>query len=186
MFEEVLAFQDKFTVCVGAGVPVPVRDSVVVAGCPLLVRLSEALADPAIWGLNVTKNEVLWPTGIVIGSERPPTLNTELPVFAAVTVTFAPLAVNVPDAVPLLPTTTLPRTRVDGVTVKLPAVVVPVPDKAMLNAGFVASDVIVRLPLTPPDDFGAKETSMLALCPAAKLTGTDIPLKLNPAPLTVT
>jgi hypothetical protein len=43
-----------------------------------------------------------------------------------------------------------------------------------------------RLPLTPPDDFGANETSMLALCPAAKLTGTDIPLKLNPTPLTVT
>lgn len=59
MFEEVLAFQDKFTVCVGAGVPVPVRDSVVVAGWPLLVKLSEALADPAICGLNVTENEVL-------------------------------------------------------------------------------------------------------------------------------
>jgi len=76
--------------------------------------------------------------------------------------------------------------RVDGVTVKLPAVVVPVPDKAMLNAGFVAFEVIVRLPLAPPDDFGAKETSMLALCPAPKLSGADIPLKLNPAPLTVT
>ena len=185
MFEEVLAFQDKFTVWVEAGVPVPVRDSVVIAGWPLLVKLSEALADPAIWGLNVTENEVLCPTGIVIGSERPPTLNTELPVFAAVTVTFAPLAVNVPDAVPLLPTTTLPSPRVDGVTVKLPAVVVPVPDTATLSAGFVASEVIVRLPLTPPDDFGAKETSMLALCPAPKLTGADIPLKLKPAPLIV-
>jgi hypothetical protein len=117
MFEEVLALQDKFTVCGGAGVPVPVRDSVVVAGWPLLVKLSEALADPATCGLKVTENEVLWPTGIVIGSERPPTLNTELPLFAAVTVTFAPLAVNVPDAVPLLPTTTLPMPRVDGVTV---------------------------------------------------------------------
>jgi hypothetical protein len=186
MFEEVLAFQDKFTVCVGAGVPVPVRDSVVVAGWPLLVKLSEALADPATWGLKVTENEVLCPTGIVIGSERPPTLKTELPVFAAFTVTFAPLAVSVPDAVRLVPTTTLPRPRVEGVTVNIPAVVVPVPDKAMLNAGFVASEVIVRLPLTPPDDFGAKETSMLALCPAPKLTGADIPLKLNPAPLIVT
>jgi hypothetical protein len=149
MFEEVLALQDKFTVCVGAGVPAPVSASVVVAGWPLLVKLSDALADPATCGLKVTENEVLWPTGIVIGSEKPPTLNTELPVFAAVTVTYAPLAVNVP------------------------AVVLPVPDKAMLNAGFVASEVIVRLPLTPPDDFGAKETSMLALCPAPKLTGAS-------------
>jgi hypothetical protein len=56
----------------------------------------------------------------------------------------------------------------------------------MLNAGFVASEVIVRLPLTPPDDVGAKETSMFALCPAPKLTGADIPLKLNPAPLALT
>ena len=152
----------------------------------LPVKLSEALADPAICGLNVTENEVLWPTGIIIGSERPPALNTELPVFAAVTVTFAPLAVNVPDAVPLAPTTTLPRPRVDGVSVNVPAVVVPVPDKAMLNAGFVASEVIVRLPLTPPDDFGAKEISILALRPAPRLTGADIPLKLNPVPLIVT
>lgn len=109
-----------------------------------------------------------------------------LPVFAAVTVIFAPLAVNVPDAVPLVPTTTLPRPRVDGVTVNVPAVVVPVPDKAMLNAGFAASEAIIRLPPTPPDDFGAKETSMLTLCPAPKLIGADIPLKLNPAPLIVT
>jgi hypothetical protein len=43
-------------------------------------------------------------------------VNTELFGLAAVTVTLAPLAVNVPVAVPLDPTTTLPRGRVLGDT----------------------------------------------------------------------
>jgi hypothetical protein len=32
MFDDVLAFHDRFTVCVGAGVPVPVSVSVMLAG----------------------------------------------------------------------------------------------------------------------------------------------------------
>jgi hypothetical protein len=54
---------------------------------------------------------------MVTGNERPLTLNAELFELAAVTVTFAPLAVKLPDAVPLVPTTTLPRARVVGLTV---------------------------------------------------------------------
>jgi hypothetical protein len=57
-------------------------------------------------------------------------LNTELSVLAAETVTLAPLAVRVPDAVPLLPSTTLPRASVVGATASCPfagIVVVPVP-----------------------------------------------------------
>ena len=43
-------------------------------------------------------------------------------------VTLAPEAVKVPEAVPLVPTTTLPTTNVVGETLNCPAaVVVPVP-----------------------------------------------------------
>src|SRR5579864_1041490 len=92
----------------------------------VIVTLPVAL--PAKVGVNLTVKVVLWPGGIVTGSERPPTLNAELFELAAVTVTFAPLAVRLPDAVPLVPTTTLPKPKVVGVTASCPAAAVPVPD----------------------------------------------------------
>ena len=100
----VLAFHDKATVCVGAGVPVPVRFSVVVVGCALLVKVSVALAAPVVCGLKVTVNDALCPASMVTGSERPLRLNAAPLEPAPVTVTLAPLAVRVPEALPLLPT----------------------------------------------------------------------------------
>jgi hypothetical protein len=90
-----------------------------------------AVAAPDAWGLKVTVEEALWPAGMVTGSERPPMLNAELLELAAVTVTFVPLAVRFADAVPQVPTTTLPKPRVVGVTVSCPAAAVPVPDNGM-------------------------------------------------------
>ena len=83
----------------------------------MLVNVSVALVDPATVGLNVTVNGMLCPAVIVTGSDKPITANTELFELAAVTVTFAPLALSVPEAVPLSPTVTLPRSRVAGLTV---------------------------------------------------------------------
>lgn len=57
----VLAFHDKSTLCVAADVPVPVRLSVVVVGCALLVNVRVALAAPVVCGLNVTVNDALCP-----------------------------------------------------------------------------------------------------------------------------
>jgi hypothetical protein len=149
----------------------------------LLVKVSVALTAPDVRGLKVTVNEVLWPAGIVAGSERPPRLNTELFELTAVTVTFAPLAVRVPDAVPLLPTTTLPRARVVGLTVSCPAAAVPVPDNGMVRVGLDAFEVMVTLPLALAADSGANLTLKVALWPAVRVTGTVIPLRLNPVPL---
>jgi hypothetical protein len=149
----------------------------------LLVKVSVALTAPVTRGLNVTVNGTLWPAGIVTGSDNPPTLNTVLLEFAAVTVTLAPLATRLPDAVPLVPTTTLPRPSVVGLTVSCPAAAVPVPDNGTLSIGFEAFEVIVMLPLALPADAGAKETVKLALCPAVSVTGAVIPLRLNPVPL---
>jgi hypothetical protein len=53
--EDELPVHDKFTECTGAGVPVPVRASVVVGLCALLaVNVSVAFATPATVGLKVT------------------------------------------------------------------------------------------------------------------------------------
>ena len=117
MLDDVLAFHDKLTVCVAAAVPVPVTVSAVVEGCALLVKVSVPLAAPAAVGPKVTVNPALCPAGIVTGSDRPLTLNAELVELTAVTVTLAPVAVRVPEPVPLSPTTTLPNARVVGATV---------------------------------------------------------------------
>lgn len=104
MFGDELAFQDKFTLCVVAAVPVPVRACVVVVGEALLVTVRVAFTVPVTCGLNVIVYGTLWPAAIVTGRLRPPMVNTELFVVAAVTITFATLAVRLPEALLLLPT----------------------------------------------------------------------------------
>ena len=100
----------------GAAVPVPVSDSLVVAVCALLVKAKVALADPGAVGVNFTVKGTICPAAMVTGSARPLSVNAELLMLSAVTVTLAPLALSDPDAVPLLPTTTLPRPRAVGLT----------------------------------------------------------------------
>jgi len=150
------------------------------------VNVSVALATPVTAGLKVTVKDTLWPAGMVNGSESPPTLNTELFVLAPVTVTLAPLAVKLPDAVPLLPTTTLPKSMEVGFTANCPTAEEPVPDSGIVSVGLEALDVMVTLPLALPADDGANETENVALCPAVSVTGAVMPVKPNPLPLTAT
>lgn len=128
----------------------------------LLVKLSVAFAVPLVCGLKVTVNGTLCPAVIVIGNDKPLTLNTELFELAAVTVTFAPLTFRLADAVPLLPTTTLPTAKVPGVTISCPTVPVPVPDSAMVRFGFNAVELMVTMPLALPEDCGANTTVNVA------------------------
>jgi hypothetical protein len=61
-------------------------------------------------------------------------VNAELLLLTALTITLDPPAVRVPDAVPLVPTTTLPRARVAGLTLSVPAVaVVPIPESGSVT-----------------------------------------------------
>jgi len=107
-------------------------------------------------------------------------VKTELFVLAAVTVTLAPMAVSVPVAVPLDPTTTLPSGRVVGDTPSCPTVVVtPVPDTAIDDVGLEALDVMVTVPLTLPLDVGANVTVNVVLCDAPTVTGVEIPVIEN-------
>ena len=154
----------------------------------MLVKVRVALAAPVVAGLKVTVNGTLSPAGMVTGNERPLTLNTDSSlVLAAVTVTLAPLAVSVPDAVPLVPTTTLPTPRVVGLTASCPAAAaVPVPESGIVSVELEALDVMVTLPLALPVDVGANATLKLVLWPAVKVTGAVIPLSVNPLPLIAT
>ena len=80
-----------------------------------------------------------------------------------------PVLVTVSDRDCLLPIVTLPKLRLAGLAPNVPGVT-PLPDKGMVRVGFVALDVIVRLPLAPPADDGANETLKVVLCPAVSVT----------------
>ena len=56
----------------------------------------------------------------------------------------------------------------------------------MFKVGFDALEVTATLPLLVPLVRGLKETLNVALCPAVSVTGAEIPLTLNPVPLTAT
>jgi hypothetical protein len=175
MSDEVLGFHDKATECVGATIPVPVRVAVVSAVCASLVTVSVVDWTPAVVGLNVIVNESLIPAAIVCGSKSPPTVNVELLVVAAETVTLLPLAVNVPAAVPLDPSKTLPTAIVLGEIVKLPTVAAPVPVSVTVVCGVCASLVTVSVVDWTPAVVGLNVTVNEALFPAATVCGSESP-----------
>ena len=123
---EVLAFHNRATECVDAAIPVPVRVATVVGVWASLLKVSVAVCAPVVVGLKVTVNEALCPAAIVSGMESPLTVKAELFDTAEFRVTLLPLALNVPMPVPLLPSETLPRGIVVGVTDSWPAL--PPPD----------------------------------------------------------
>jgi hypothetical protein len=165
-------------------VPLPLSDSVAVEGRALLVIVSVAVSVPVTRGLKVTLKGSLCPAWIVTGSEIPLTMKAVLLTLAAVTVTLPPLAVKLPEAFRLVPTATVPRARLFGL---IPScadeVAVPLPDKGIVSVELGAFEVMVTLPLAPAAVVGEKLTVNVLLCPAARLTGVVIPLKLNPNPL---
>jgi hypothetical protein len=136
--------------CPTAAVPVPVSVPVEVDGWALLVVVSVALADPTAVGLNVIVKETLCPAGIVTGSESPLIVNAELVTLVAETVTLAPLADRLPEAVPLEPSTTLPTASVEGEMLSCPATAVPVPVRVSVEVAGCALLVTVSVALADP------------------------------------
>lgn len=78
---------------------------------------------------------------------------------------------------------TLPKLRLAGFDARAPAEI-PVPDNAMVNEGFDASEAIVTVPLALPLDCGTKVTVNVVLWLALSVSGVEIPLSWNPVPLT--
>ena len=148
----------------------------------MLVNVSVAVAVPVVEGLNVTVNGADWPAKIVTGSEIPFTTNAVLFVLAPVTVTLAPVTFKLPDAVPLVPTTTSPTAIVLAETPSWPVVVVPVPDKATVSVGLEAFDVSVRVPVALPAAVGVKVTLIIVFVPGPSVSGVVIPLSVNALP----
>ena len=139
-------------------VPVPLSVSVTVGVCALLVKESVPVADPAAMGLKVTVKGTLCPAGTVIGNDRPLTLNEVLLTLSLLIVMLAPEALRVPDALPLLPTVTLPKLSDVGFTASCPTGAVPVPLSDSVVVGVCALLANERLPLAAPAAVGRNVT----------------------------
>ena len=74
---DMLAFQESATLCCGAGVPEPPRDSTTGEFVALLAKATFADAVPDACGVNVTLNVALLPGATVKGKVSPLTVNSE-------------------------------------------------------------------------------------------------------------
>ena len=111
------------------------------------------LAAPLACGVKVTENGKLCPDAMVTGKAIPLRVNAELSVLPADTVTLPPLALRLPAADPLLPTSTVPTLNASGLTVSsvgVGAVVVTLPVSVTFTDEFEASLAIVRVAVNDP------------------------------------
>jgi|SRR5215469_13152748 len=92
---DVLAFQESATLCCGACVPEPPRDSTTGEFVALLAKETFADAVPDACGVNVTLKEAVLPDASVRGNDRPLTENSEPLTPADETVTGAEAAESV-------------------------------------------------------------------------------------------
>jgi len=164
-------------------VPVPPKESTVGELEALLTKEAVPEVAPVACGVKVTVNGKLLPAVMVVGKEMPLKVNSELLRFAAVTVTFTPVALSDAGRLALVPTTTFPKAR-PGLNPNCP-VAVPVPERGIFKVGLEALEVIARFPLTLVADCGVKMTLNVTLCPDVTVTGGLRPLTLNPVPVTM-
>lgn len=118
----------------------------------MLIKVSVALAAPATFGVKVTLKGRPCPAAMTAGSDNPLMVKSELLEVTDVTVTFAPVALRCPEALPVEPTKTLPNARLDGVAANTAGTVVPLPARDKIRLGFDPLDVMVTLPLAVPAD----------------------------------
>lgn len=182
-----LATHESETECAtGAGaVAVPFSATSVGEFGVLLVTVTLPASVPAADGANFTLKLVLAPAASVIGSAEPlivnpvPETTAELIVAAALPVLEI---VIVCDA--LVPVTTLPKFKVDGLAVSDGCT--PAPVVVITLGEFVALLTTETVPFNAPTTVGAYTIESTVLCPPLKVIGVAIPFALKPSPTTPT
>jgi hypothetical protein len=96
---------------------------------------------------------------------------------------WLPALFRVSVCVWLMPSATVPKLKLVGFALKLPAATA-VAESAMLKGLFDPSLVNDKVPVAPPADVGLKTIFTFVLCPAANVTGKARPFMAKPAPLT--
>ena len=121
-----------------------------------------AAAGPEDCGENVTANGTDCPTAMVVGSERPLTVNSVLVRVIEEIVTGDPVALKVPLMDSLDPVVTLLKLSVVGITANCPGAV-SLPDSGRFSCEFDASEVITRFPEAGPEATGTNTTLKVRL-----------------------
>ncbi len=123
----------------------------------MLVMETLPVALPVAEGANCPLNVVFCPAARVSGTDKPMMLNPVPEALAAEMVTLAvPELLSVKVCVPLPPTSTLPKLKLEGLAVSVPCT--PVPLNAIVAGEFVALLATLKLPVTLPAEAGAKVT----------------------------
>src|SRR5206468_1493375 len=142
--------------------------------------LTLPLAPVADAGVNVTVKVALWPVVRVNGVVIPVRLNPRSEERRGGKVRMEPrVLVTVSARDLLLPTVTLPKLTLLGFAPRAPSAS-PVPANEMVRVGFDALEMTVTLPVALVADAGVNVTVKVALCPAVRVKGVVIPLRLNP------
>ena len=165
--------------------PVPVPENAMLSGEFEAVEITAIvpLAEPVLVGANVAVNVTLWFVARVAGSVSPLIENgADTPLTCEIVTDDPPVLVMVSDKFALLPTSTLPKPRLEGLGLNVPAVM-PVPERAIFRLGFDPFEVMLTLPLTAPPEVGENFTVNEVLWPGVKVTGRVSPLMLKPVPL---
>jgi len=136
---------------------------------------------PVTDGANCALNVVLPPAASVSGTDKPVRLNPVPEALAAEMVTVAvPELLNVMVCVPLLPTSTFPKLKLEGLAVSVPCT--PVPLKAIAAGDPGALLVMEMLPDALPVDAGRNCAVKETLEPELIVCGKVKPVRLNPVP----
>lgn len=153
----------------------------------MLVTETVPVALPAAAGVNVTVRVAFWP-GLTVAGRLRPLVAKPAPDADAAEIVSAPVPVllRVTDCEAVVPTATLAKLTLVGLTVSCGCAVAPVPLSAITNEGFAAVLVTVTLPLTAPDAVGVKITGKVVDSPPVSVSGAEIPLTANALPLTAT
>jgi hypothetical protein len=187
--DEVLGVQLSAAECApgAADTPVPVR--LTFAGDPVALLTTEMLpvALPAAVGANCTPTVTLCVGDSVTALPPLDTLNPP-PLLVIDDIATLPLPVFVTlksCTAEVLPTFSFPKLKLVGLSDNVKLDVVPLPLTGTTRGESVALLTIVRPPLEFPAVVGANFTVKFDVADAASVMGRDIPLRVNPDPVSV-
>lgn len=153
----------------------------------LLISVTVPLALPVTLGANTTFKFAVCPAEIVVPLIPLATLNPEPVTLICEMVRLEfPVFFTATSSGIDPPRISLPKFKLVVASEMVRVALAPVPLNAIVYVGLVvALLLIVTLPVTLPEAVGPNATVKLEVCAAASVSGNDIPLNLNPVPLTV-
>ncbi len=181
-----LGVQLRDTECLtAAAIPVPVSATLPGEFVALLATVMLPVSLPATTGANCAVTVTDWP-GVSVTEDVEEVMLKPVPdaVTEEMRTLEVPVFVNVALSWLVLPSVTLPKAKLAGLTDSNCVEVVPVPESARLSGESVALLTSAIEPAMAPDVVGSKTTLKEAVLPAAMVKGMVIPVILMPVPVT--